>query len=44
MTDQEIRNSLNDENKRLLDDIENFISVRFEEWDKDFYAGKISKS
>ena len=44
MTDQEIRNSLNDQNRRLLDDIENFISVRFEEWDKDFYAGKISKS
>lgn len=44
MTDLEIKNSLNDENKRLLDDIENFISVRFEVWDKDFYAGKISKS
>jgi hypothetical protein len=44
MTNLEIKNSLNDENKRLLDDIENFISVRFEVWDKDFYAGKISKS
>lgn len=44
MTDQEIRNSLNDQNRRLLDEIEKSISVRFEEWDKDFYAGKISKS
>lgn len=44
MTNQEIRNRLNDQNRRLLDEIEESISVRFEEWDKDFYAGKISKS
>ena len=44
MTDQEIRNSLNDQNKRLLDEIEQSIPVRFEEWNEDFYAGKISKS
>lgn len=43
MTDQEIRNSLNDQNKRLLDVIEQSIPVRFEEWNEDFYAGKISK-
>jgi hypothetical protein len=44
MTDQEIRNSLSEQNKRLLEEIEKSIPVRFEEWDKDFYAGKISKS
>ncbi len=44
MTDQEIRNSLNDPNKRLLDEIEQSIPVRFVEWNEKFYAGKISQS
>lgn len=42
MNNQEIRNSLNDVNIRLLDEIEKIIPVRFDEWDKNYYAGKIS--
>lgn len=45
MDDQEIRSKLNEQNQRLLHEIEsNMMPVRFEEWDVSHYAGKIAKS
>ena len=42
MNNQEIKDCLNNGNKLLLDEIEKMLPVRFEVWDENYYAGKIS--
>lgn len=43
MNSDEIKYQLNEQNKKLLQTIEEFLPVRFELWDENYYGAKISK-